>query len=103
MDFGICAGNFLSNAVKFTPSGGKLDLELQCEDVVETKDMELLALNSSPPTPTCSSEGTLLGATGIQILTKTTSQGKECQGKVAKLRLSVKDNGIGKFSLSQDV
>ena len=49
MDFGICAGNFLSNAVKFTPSGGKLDLELQCEDVVESKDMELLALNSSSP------------------------------------------------------
>lgn len=95
--FGICAGNFLSNAVKFTPSGGKLDLELQCEEVVESKDMELLALSSSPSTPTCSSEGTLLGATGIQILTKTSSQGKDCQGKVARLRLSVKDNGIGKF------
>lgn len=98
--FGICAGNFLSNAVKFTPSGGKLDLELQCEEVVESKDMELLALNPSPTTPTCSSEGTLLGATGIQILTKTSSQGKDCQGKVARLRLSVKDNGIGKFNLS---
>jgi CheY-like chemotaxis protein len=47
--------------------------------------------NPSPQT----SEGPLLGAAGIQILSKTSSQIKTGEGKVAKLRLSVKDNGIG--------
>lgn len=85
-------GNFLSNAVKFTPSGGKLDLDLQCEEVVESKNMDSHIVNSSPHVPT--SEGSLLGATSSQILSKTSSQMKGV-GKVARLRLSVKDNGIG--------
>jgi signal transduction histidine kinase len=88
------AGNFLSNAVKFTPSGGKLDLDLQCEEVVESKSMEDHIVNSSPHGST--SEGSLLGAVGSQILSKTASQVKSGVGKVARLRLSVKDNGIGK-------
>ncbi|KAG0569370.1 hypothetical protein KC19_6G085800 [Ceratodon purpureus] len=86
-------GNFLSNAVKFTPSGGKLDLDLQCEEVVESTNMESHIVNSSPHLPT--SEGSLLGATSSQILSKTSSQMKGGLGKVARLRLSVKDNGIG--------
>ena len=43
----------------------------------------------------CWSEGSLLGAVGSQILSKTSSQVKSGVGKVARLRLSVKDNGIG--------
>ncbi|XP_024368117.1 uncharacterized protein [Physcomitrium patens] len=86
-------GNFLSNAVKFTPSGGKLDLDLQCEEVVESNNIEDHVPNTSPTTQT--SEGSLLGAAGIQILSKTSSQVKSGKGKVARLRLSVKDNGIG--------
>ena len=87
----------MSNAVKFTPSGGKLDLDLQCEEVVESENMEEYVVNSSPHTAT--SEGPLLGAVGSQILSKAPSQGKNGVGKVARLRLSVKDNGIGKQSL----
>lgn len=86
-------GNFLSNAVKFTPSGGKLDLDLQCEEVVESKNIEDHIINPSPNGST--SEGSLLGAAGIQILSKPSFQLKVGEGKVARLRLSVKDNGIG--------
>jgi len=86
-------GNFLSNAVKFTPSGGKLDLDLQCEEVVETKNIEDHIINPSPNAAT--SEGSLLGTAGIQILSKPSFQMKVGEGKVARLRLSVKDNGIG--------
>ena len=93
------AGNFLSNAVKFTPSGGKLDLDLQCEELVENKNIEDHVVSSSPH---LFSEGSLLGATSSQILSKTSSQLKGCVGKVARLRLSVKDNGIGKHSLVVD-
>ncbi|XP_024386790.1 uncharacterized protein [Physcomitrium patens] len=86
-------GNFLSNAVKFTPSGGKLDLDLQCEEVAERENHEDLIVHSNPPPQT--SEGSLLGAAGIQILSKIPSQ-KICgEAKIARLRLSVKDNGIG--------
>lgn len=88
----------MSNAVKFTPSGGKLDLDLQCEEVVETKNMEKHVVSSSPNAAT--SEGCLLGAVGSQILSKTSSHLKSGVGKVARLRLSVKDNGIGKQSSS---
>lgn len=93
--FFLSAGNFLSNAVKFTPSGGKLDLDLQCEEVVETKNIEDHIINPSPSAST--SEGSLLGSAGIQILSKPSFQMKVGEGKVARLRLSVKDNGIGEF------
>lgn len=88
----------MSNAVKFTPSGGKLDLDLQCEEVVEGKNLEDHIVNPSPTAST--SEGSLLGAAGIQILSKPSFQMKIGESKVARLRLSVKDNGIGKKILT---
>lgn len=84
--------------MKFTPAGGKLELDLQCEEVVDSKD-STPAPNYTPYTPSDSSEGSLLGATGIQILTKSTSHAKLANQKVARLRLSVKDNGIGKCAV----
>lgn len=92
----IFAGNFLSNAVKFTPSGGTLDLNLQCEEVTENKVTDIPTINSAPAAPTTFSEGSFLGTTGTQILTKSVSQIKTGETKVARLRISVKDNGIGK-------
>jgi len=61
---------------------------------VDSKNIEDHIINPSPNGST--SEGSLLGAAGIQILSKPSFQLKVGEGKVARLRLSVKDNGIGK-------
>ncbi|CAK9222352.1 unnamed protein product [Sphagnum troendelagicum] len=91
-------GNFLSNAVKFTPPGGKLDLKVHCEGVVESKHAglsPLVGMSSLSSEPITRTGDPLLGATGTSILTKTSSQNKHIVNKVARLRISVSDDGIG--------
>jgi signal transduction histidine kinase len=93
------AGNFLSNAVKFTPVGGRLDLKVHCERVVENKNVGfplLPEMSSSSIEPVTRTGDTLLGVTGTSILTKTSSQTNYIVEKVARLCICVKDNGIGK-------
>jgi signal transduction histidine kinase len=95
------AGNFLSNAVKFTPAGGKLDLKVHCEKVVEKKHVDLPFIHETPSSSSESVTRTgdpLLGVTGTSILTKTSSQTKQSIDKVARIYISVKDNGIGEYS-----
>ncbi len=96
------AGNFLSNAVKFTPVGGRLDLKVHCEGVVENKHVGfplLPEMSSSSIEPVTRTGDTLLGVTGTSILTKTSSQTNHIVEKVARLCISVKDNGIGKYQV----
>jgi signal transduction histidine kinase len=95
------AGNFLSNAVKFTPAGGKLDLKVHCEEVVEKKHVDLPFIHeasSSSSESVARTEDPLLGVTGTSILAKTSSQTNHSIDKVARIHISVKDNGIGKYS-----
>ncbi|CAM6014975.1 unnamed protein product [Sphagnum balticum] len=97
----VSMNNFLSNAIKFTPAGGKLDSDLQCEEVTESIELHTLCKSSLPPSypaPADPAEDSLLGATGSSILAKTAPQRIFTDGKVARIRFSVKDNGIGKFS-----
>jgi signal transduction histidine kinase len=94
-------GNFLSNAVKFTPAGGKLDLKVHCEEVVEKKfvDLPFIHETSSSSSESVTRTGDpLLGVTGTSLLTKTSSQTKHSIDKVARIHISVQDNGIGKYS-----
>ncbi len=84
--------------MKFTPAGGKLDLKVHCEGVVESKHTglsPLAGMSSSSSEPITRTGDPLLGATGTSILTKTSSQNKHIVNKVARLRISVSDSGIG--------
>ncbi len=84
--------------MKFTPAGGKLDLKVHCEGVVESKHAglsPLASMSSSSSEPITRTGDPLLGATGTSILTKTSSQNKHIINKVARLRISVSDDGIG--------
>jgi signal transduction histidine kinase len=86
--------------MKFMPAGGKLDLDLQCEEVTESKELDTLHLNPllSSTAPVAPAGDSLLGAMAISMLAKTVPQGMITNGKVARIQFSVKDNGIGKFS-----
>ncbi len=76
-------------------------MDLQCEEVTESMELDTLCKSSLPPSypaPADPPEDSLLGATGSSILAKTAPQRIFTDGKVAKIRFSVKDDGIGKFS-----
>ncbi|KAL3677364.1 hypothetical protein R1sor_027312 [Riccia sorocarpa] len=96
-------GNFLSNAIKFSHPGGKLELELTCEEIVDAKDVETRSLNLSLPgmrrgrvLPRKSSKAS---GSGNDLFSKAPRprpyQKTEPEEKMARFRISVKDDGVG--------
>ncbi|BBN00501.1 protein MpHK-like [Marchantia polymorpha subsp. ruderalis] len=100
-------GNFLSNAIKFSHPGGNVELEVMCEDVVDAKEVELPSSSSTAPgllrrgrTSSLSSRKSLKGSGATaELCSKAPKprsyQKKETENKVARLRISVKDDGVG--------
>lgn len=79
-------GIFLSNAVKFTPSGGRLELEVKCEEIVEIAAADLWqqsCFQSAVPSQ------------NLQHSLMLPNNGVGMKHKVAKIVLSVKDFATG--------
>ncbi len=76
-------------------------MNLQCEEVTESMELHMLCKSFLPPSypsPADPAKDSLLGARGSSILAKTAPQRIFTDGKVARIRFSVKDDGIGKYS-----
>jgi len=85
-------GIFLSNAVKFTPSGGMLELEVKCEEIVEIAAADLWQ------------QSCFQSAVPVQNLQQSLmlpNNGVGMKHKVAKIVLSVKDFATGISSQEQ--
>eukprot|EP00246_Nothoceros_aenigmaticus_P012302 TRINITY_DN3768_c0_g1_i1.p1 TRINITY_DN3768_c0_g1~~TRINITY_DN3768_c0_g1_i1.p1 ORF type:complete len:668 (-),score=115.23 TRINITY_DN3768_c0_g1_i1:1369-3213(-) len=104
-------GNFLSNAMKFTPPGGKVELNVKCLEVMEEQDWAVsaapLALGAGLPSPPASPS---FSASKLQLFIPEAEQTVppksprpesrlfpegSAKYKVARLQISVTDTGIG--------
>ncbi|KAL2652372.1 hypothetical protein R1flu_020500 [Riccia fluitans] len=99
-------GNFLSNAIKFSHPGGKLELEVICEEVVDGKDTDSRSLNSSVTGVRRGRNASLSSRKSSKASVSTGDffskaprprlyQKSEPEQKVARFRISVKDDGVG--------
>lgn len=97
-------GNFLSNAVKFTPAGGRLELRIKCEEVIHCDGdspckigaMQKLEASKTQDCSLCP----CLRVEGLRRPSKSHSSPPYIQpccgeGSFAKILITVNDTGIG--------